>query len=108
MNKKQVSVLLQFFTEGVEFFATIKDAKEDGKISIFEWFKIVRESGDVFGALKDLKGFEIESITDSEIEEIVDLILSEIDREVNFTRDQAIWTMNIAKYFSLLIESSMK
>lgn len=108
MNKSQVSVLVKFVTEGAELFQAFKDATEDGKIRLFEWINIARESGDVFEALKAFKGFQIESITSEEIEEVTDVIFDQMDGELKFTKEQCIYILTTAKYFTLSIKSFVK
>ena len=108
MNKKEVSVLVNFVTEGAELFQAFKDATEDGRIRLFEWINIARESGDVFEALKAFKGFQIESISSEEIEEITDIIFDQMEIEPKFTQEQCIYILTTAKYFTLSIKSFVK
>ena len=69
MNTSKVQPLIDFVEESFELIQALKDAKEDGKIRLFEWVGIVRESSDVFNAIKELKDIDISQATETDIQE---------------------------------------
>jgi len=98
MENKGVNALTIFVQEGFELIHEIKESKnDDGKIRLFEWIGIVKESTDVLNAVRDLKGIDLSDATDSDIANLANLIMDSIQREVKFTRNDVIDLLNIAK-----------
>jgi len=103
-NAEDVKKLVTLFTEFKELGTEIKRSREDENVSWVERFKIALESIDVVKAIVNLKGFQVSTITDEQIGELVDFVMSEWNGELKFTRNQAIYGMSITKYLYLLIE----
>lgn len=105
MNNKEVSVIVNLLKEGKELFQEIKEARSDERITWLERFKIALEAGDVVKAMTAFKGFKIESMDDSHIEEIVDFIIEATEEDIPVSKQQAIYILNVVRYSTLTIES---
>ena len=97
MKKEQSSALVHFVSESFELIEAIKDAKEDGKIRLFEWVKLINESGDVFKAVKDLQGVDMADVSENDIQAISRMIMDSIDKEVRFNVKDVANVLRIAK-----------
>ncbi len=85
MINTDLDLVTDAVVEFIELGQTIKEAKEDGKISLREGFQIFREGSDVVKAFTRLKNVKIEDVSPKAVDEIATLIFGNIKREVNFS-----------------------
>ena len=95
---------VNFVTQTVEFFNVVGEATEDKKIKFLEWFSIVREGSDVFQALRELRGVDVENITDYQIEEVSWIIFQEVEGKVKFVREDIVSSLKMAREMIAMIQ----
>ena len=102
MNKEQLNSIINFTEELVQLGDVYKEAKEDGRISIWERFKIFNELSDVIQEAKELKADHLSNITEREVDTLSTIIMNSIDREVKFKRWQLVKVIKIAQLMAQL------
>lgn len=98
MKKEQAVVLLPTVQQGIETYMAIDEAREDGKITWLEWFKIAREGADFFNEFKKLKGIAISEISEQELREVAKIIFEAFDKEVKFVEEDVFDFLMIMKH----------
>jgi hypothetical protein len=105
MNKKEKTFLVSLVLETIEFVSTIKDALSDKKINLWEMIRIGAEGKDVFQLFKGFSGFDLGTITESELRQVANLIKSEIEND-KISEDQVYYALNWIKYTALSIQEA--
>ena len=80
------------------------EAKEDGKIRPWEWFKLVREASDIVKAVRKVEADDIVNINNIEIDVLSYLVMDSINKDVKFTREDVVSVLKIAREFAKMID----
>ena len=81
----------------VELAETFNEARDDGKIRLLEWVKLVRETSDVIKAAKEVKANDITELTESEIDIMASLVMSVVERETRVLEEDVADVLRMAQ-----------
>jgi len=84
-TRDSVALVTNVVVQSFELFYEVKDATDDKKINWIEWIRILRESSDVFDAIKDLKSVDLSEINEGGLLELSHLIMNSIEKELKIT-----------------------
>jgi len=107
MNNQEKTFLVSLVSETIEFFNTIESALEDKKINLWEMIRIGAEGKDVFQLFKGFSGFDLESVTVSELEEVAQLIKAEVKSD-KVSEKMVYLSLNWIKDTALIIKEVKK
>ena len=107
MNNQEKTFLVSLVSETIEFFNTIESALEDKKINLWEMIRIGAEGKDVFQLFKGFSGFDLESVTVSELEEVSQLIKAEVKSD-KVSEKMVYLSLNWIKDTALIIKEVKK
>ena len=107
MNNQEKTFLVSLVSETIEFFNTIESALEDKKINLWEMIRIGAEGKDVFQLFKGFSGFNLDSVTVSELEEVAQLIKAEVKSD-KVSEKMVYLSLNWIKDTALIIKEVKK
>ena len=107
MNNQEKTFLVSLVSETIEFFNTIESALEDKNINLWEMIRIGAEGKDVFQLFKSFSGFDLESVTVSELEEVAQLIKAEVKSD-KVSEKMVYLSLNWIKDTALIIKEVKK
>jgi len=107
MNNQEKTFLVSLVSETIEFFNTIESALEDKKINLWEMIRIGAEGKDVFQLFKGFSGFDLDSVTVSELEEVAQLIKAEVKSD-KVSEKMVYLSLNWIKDTALIIKEVKK
>lgn len=107
MNNQEKTFLVSLVSETIEFFNTVESALEDKKINLWEMIRIGAEGKDVFQLFKGFSGFDLESVTVSELEEVAQLIKAEVKSD-KVSEKMVYLSLNWIKDTALIIKEVKK
>ena len=87
---KKAEIIATFIEQLIELTKKYKAFRSDGKIGLGEQIQLIRQSSNVFKAIKQLQGAHLYDLTDAEIEHLVALVMVNVKREVKFTQKDAV------------------
>ena len=104
MEEEQYYPIVNLVEQSLELKDVFVEARENKKISPWEWLKLVREASDIVKAVRKVEADDIVNINDIEIDVLSYLVMNSINKEVKFTREDVVSVLKIAREFAKMID----
>lgn len=95
--------IVKMAEEVVELVHQFKEAREDGKIKVFEWVPLIKESVDVIKATTEIEANDFDELNENDIQTLSTILFDSIDRDVKFVREDLVNALRIAQNVSEMI-----